>query len=97
MVVAYSRENTQSSLAPGLHCVTARLKVRSAVVRCGTQAGGSTVWSAVAVDSEMRDRSCVGYVAATSLVSGQFLAGSMADRPFLMLVSCLVLLDVAAG
>ena len=77
-----------------MHCATARLKVRSAVARCGTRAGGSTVRSAVAVDSEMLDRSCPGYVAATILVGGRFLAVSAADRSFLMLVSCLVLLDV---
>jgi len=76
--------------------VTGRLKVRRAVARCGTQTGGFTHHSAVAVDSEMRDRSCAGYVAATSLVGGRFLAGSTADRPFLMLASCLVLLEVAA-
>ena len=53
-VFACSREYTLSSLAPVL-CVTVRLKVRSAVARSGTQAGGSTVRSAVTVDSEMRD------------------------------------------
>ena len=71
--------------------------MRRVVARCGTQAGGCTLRSAVAVDSEIRDRSCAGYVAATSMVGGRFLAGSTADRPFLMLASCLVLLDVAAG
>jgi len=35
--------------------MTARLKVRSAVARSGTQAGGSTVRSVVTVDSEVRD------------------------------------------
>ena len=46
----------------------------------GTQAGGSSVRSAVAVDSEMRNRSCAGYVAVTSLVGGMVLAG----RPALL-------------
>jgi len=65
-----------------LHCVTARLKVRSAVARSGTQAGGSTVRSAVTVDSEMRDRSCAGYVAVTSLVGDDF--SGQRGRPVLL-------------
>ena len=77
--------------------MTAQLIVRSAVAPCGTQAGGSTVWSAVALDSEIRKRSCAGYMAVTSLVSGRLLAGSTADWPFLMLVSCLFLLDVPSS
>jgi len=53
--------------------------------RCGSQAGGSTVQSAVAVDGEMRNRSWAGYMAVTSLVGGLMLADSTADRSLLML------------
>ena len=58
----------QSSLAPwALHCGTARLKVRSAVARCCTQADGGTVRSVVAVGSEMRRRRFTGCVAVRSV------------------------------
>ena len=74
--------------------------VESAQCGCGALNPGRRQHSPVGCGSgqrEMRDRSCAGYVAATSLVGGRFLAGSSVDQPFLMLVSCLVLLDNAAG
>jgi len=52
--------------------------VHSAVAQCGTQAGGSTVQSVMAVGSEMRSSSFAGCVAVTSLVGGRMLTGSTA-------------------
>jgi len=66
--------------------MTARTRVRSAFARCGTQAGGSTVRSAVAVDSEMRSRPFARCVMVTSPVGVETSADSMAGpRP---LVGC---------
>ena len=64
--------------------MTARTRVSSAFARCGTQADGSTVWSAVG--SEMRSRPFTGRVAVTSPVGAEMSANSTAGpRP---LVRC---------
>jgi len=57
--------------------MTARTRVRTVLARCGTQADGSTVWSAVAVGSVMRSRPFAGCV-VTSQVSGEMTADSTA-------------------
>jgi len=49
--------------------------VRSAVARCGTQAGGSTVRSAVAADSQDALQ-IAGCVAFNSPVGGEMLAAA---------------------
>jgi len=73
-----------SGLAP--FRMMAQKRVRNAFARCGTQTGGSTVHSVVAVGSEMHSRLFAACVVVTSPVGGDMSANSMAGlRP---LVGC---------